>query len=564
VKRSTLASMFALFCLLIPLTVSAQDDTPEPTPTVTPQPTEPSPTLDPTPNTATPTETSTATPFGTPRPTMPSPTPTLTPRPEVEDFVNTWQEDVLYPQAVVFDLVLGVPLADVETMTITLTPATGDDPRSISFETIQTGVTAEDPFLTVNLIWPVPPADPLPFEALIQYEWSITLTDGQTATVPGVFAWANPDQRWIFLDDPAERVNLIVPADISLNQQAAITQLNQVYDLLADMTGAAPRFDLLLTDQRERLDPCLTAETITGPRTGNTATCEGAVVNAMLDDLGYEVIVLSNRAGVFPLGRAIDRMIDGFYDPIWAEIDLPQWFQYGLRALIQPVADESTLARVRDATRFNTLLTLEQMTTIPPDAPRWQDQAVVMVAYMADRFGLQAVYDLAADTTETPFDARYAFNTGGRLDALLPAMENWVFSQRAVGALTVNLYTETTATPTPTLSPTVFPPTATPTATDTPTATATPTVTGVLTATPLPSLTPTPTEEPGTPTITPLPADFEFVAPIQPTATPAPVIPADDAGDDDGFTLALIVSAGIIVLSGVIVLLIRRRRARYG
>jgi hypothetical protein len=181
-----------------------------------------------------------------------------------------------------------------------------------------------------------------------------------------------------------------------------------------------------------------------------------------------------------------------------------------------------------------------------------------MTLYMAQRIGFPALFDIARNDTTTasiPFSQRYQNAMNAPLDALLPTINNWIFTLQATSAASVTIYGDPTPLPSATPSETPFPPTPTDTPTNTATPTPTPTVTGVLTATPIPSLTPTHTVA-VTPSITPRPAGFRDPAPPLPTLprteqpTPFPPIEGDiQATTDSGVLVSVILGLALIGLS---------------
>ena len=147
------------------------------------------------------------------------------------------------------------------------------------------------------------------------------------------------------------------------------------------------------------------------------------------------------------------------------------------------------------------------------DDPLWQAQSDAMLLYIADQIGLDALYQLAR--AAEPFDTAYASAVGQPLDALLPNLSRWIFTEPAVGAFSVSPYQQETPTPTHTATATQ---TLTPTVTHTPTVTLTPSVTGTLSPTPSATPRPTNTPIPPPPSVTPRPAGSLFT----PTPIPAP------------------------------------------
>ncbi|MFW5691550.1 MAG: hypothetical protein ACOCXZ_03520, partial [Chloroflexota bacterium] len=270
-----------LVCLgLLTGPAAAQEETEEPTA---------SPTVDAPPGADTATPTVTPTPEGptetaTPGPPTPTPPPTNTPRPDVADFVFDWSEDILYPQAAYFELVLDLPLSDVAALTLNIQPQGEARGYSVDDASLRAAAVITEPFTEIEYIWTVPPQDPPRFEALVNYTWEVITGDGRTAIVPGVFAFSDPRIDWVQESSADGPLTLFYPAD-TINEEVLRGTLSRVYELLSGVTGRRPAFRLLLTGPGYALDPCASQETITGPRSGVVVPCEGDVVDTIIANL---------------------------------------------------------------------------------------------------------------------------------------------------------------------------------------------------------------------------------------------------------------------------------------
>lgn len=487
-------------------------------------------------------------------------TPTSTPRPQVPPFILTWDEDVLYPQALYFRIVISAPLAEIEAITLNISFAGEATTRTIDDDDIRAAATEEARITDINLTWDVPFNNPPPFQSIISYTWEIRLTDGQSTSVPGVTRYRDPAVLWE--TETIEGVRVIYPAGTSA---ALRDSLSPLYTLLAANTVSRPEFAFALNPASTPLDPCATSSAVAGTRTGRTVACvaDDSIVRQILTQDGFTLIT---GAGIADTTAAMYRaIITGFYTPLW-QVDTPEapstqnvpsWLAEGVLSVYQTPNRFTALQQARIAERTGTLYTLEAM-NIADDTLLWEAQAVMMTLYIADSFGLDVLYALAGaepfDEEET-FRERYERLTESPFERLLPAMSNWLYRAEASAAIALDLFQAVTATPTITFTPTPFPPspTFTPTSTSTVTPTATitltPTVTGTLSATPLPTRTPTITPLPAMPTVTPLPPDFEFPtvppptldADAIPTPTPAPISTQPPLEAEDIILLALTV-----------------------
>lgn len=519
-----------LLCLLIVPIGAAQDDT---TLTPTDDPADATPQLSPTP---------------TPPPTITlTPAPTNTPRPEVPDFVFEWTEEVLYPSAIWFKLTLDVPLNALADLTLSIRAEGEATSRLLTLERLDEDIVVADPFLEIQTLWQVPPLQPLPFQAIVAYEWTVTLVDGRTATVPGVTAYVEPDRTWIFSDGPTGALNFLLPED-TLNPDTLRAGVARSYELASDnLGGARPTFNLVLDSPTHPIDPCDAQETITGGRSGLTIDCDGALVAAMLRRMGYTRFEVPALDPFLIQADLLRHVLETFYAPVWQGRDVPPWFQVGLFYFYTPEDKTALLLQTQDAVRAGRLYTLDEMMQRDSQDPlRWDAQAYTMVLYIAQQAGTDGLFALAAQAGNgESFAESYARFVAQPLEGLLPTLANYALSQRAERSAALDLYRGPTLEPTNTPSITPFPPSPTPTSTATGTATPTPTVTGFLSATPLPSLTPTPTAPPGTPTITPLPADFVVETVLPPTPVPAFTNEATELDTTGIGTVLLIVAAGL-------------------
>lgn len=528
-------TLFVILCIGMTTPILAQDD---PTPSSTPSP-------EPTVMVTMPSETPSR------APTRGTPTATSTPRPDVPDYIYDWREELLYPVAVHFFLVIDRPLSAIQDIRLVMTVDDEAESRLIELAEISASATVTSPFTEINLIWQIPPTNPLPLNALVAYEWQVILSETETASVGGVFAYQHPQTMWTENRDPQNRLNFLTTDDIISASQLR-NRLASIYDQMAQNTGNNPVFNFAIQEPQTRFDPCVTVDVITSQTGDNEATCNTEVLTTLLNRMNYQLVM--NDFGLIDQLTRI--MGDSFYAPLWANRDMPEWFRWGILSLYTLSDKQSALEAIKTASRTNTLFTLAQMNTA--DTTRldlWRSQSVVMTLYMAQRLGLPALFELARSSD--PFAQAYETAVGASAEALIPAVNNWIFTQQAQSASLVSLYTAPTPLPSETPSVTPFPPTMTNTPTNTATNTATATVTGVLSATPLPSLTPTITNTPRPATITPRPAGFidpppplPTLPPIEVPPTPFPEIEGDiEATTDSGVLVTVILALAMVALA---------------
>jgi hypothetical protein len=493
--------------------------------------------------------------------------PTSTPRPEVPDYILTWDDDMLYPQALFFRLVIAYPLEEIADMALEIRFMDESTVRTVSDDVLREHATEDARITQIYLVWDVPIDDLPPFQSVVNYTWNITLTDGQSTIIPGVMVYRDPARLWVIED--IGQITVAYPEGTS---STLGDRLNSLYELLETNTGNSPTFTFALNPSTMPLDPCTDQSTVSGIRSNLQAACgDIRIVERILEQDGFTLLAGSGIAD--STAALFSAVINGFYTPVWEGQDIPQWLKTGVMSLYQSASRFPALQQVRVAERVGILLELDAMAApSSDDALLWESQAVMMTLYVAETFGLDVLYALAGAESFNvgePFYQRYERFTGRSLEGLIPAMNQWLYRAGAESAIGLDVFADTTATPTMTLSPTPFPPsptytlTVTPTPSATLTVTPTPTITGTISATPLPTRTPTLTPLPSTPTITPLPPDFEFPTLPPPTIdvnaipTPPPSIGTSNTPPPAdlivlGLTVLIIITAGagIYVITG--------------
>lgn len=539
--RTLLRGVCGLVWLFVSVTIGlAQDDALTPTP-------DPIAIL---------TETQTPTPTVIPTIDPSTPTPTLTPRPQVAAFIFTWDEEMIYPQAVRFTLTVSRPINEIASLLLAI-DSTSANPREVVLTPASVVTRSAETFTDFTFLWQVPATDPLPFQEAIDYTWLVTLVDGQTALVPGAFLFGLEDLTWVESTDPDGLLNLLYPQGAILPDTIR-AQFPQLYTTLSANTGLQPRFNFVLFSREVPFDPCFseTAETVIllGPKTNVEVPCITPVINGILNQLGYEQFQLETLTTANARDRILVEVINRFYAPIWEGRDVPAWFQTGLTYFYLPGQKLGQLENVRRNYRLQEPYTLAEMATRDVANPTlWESQSYSMVLYIANRIGTQALYDLArtAGTEGESFAASYENAVGQPIEALLPTWRNWIYSDGAVADANLNLYQGETPIPSATATITPFPPSETPTATDTFTPTATATPAGFRpTATPIPTFTPSMTPTPEPPTITPRPAGFREANP--PTSVPSVPPSAIEPSEDEGIDVLFIGVLGLFVVLGLL------------
>lgn len=490
-----------------------------------------------------------------------------TPEPTVEvpAFVYSWQSRLIYPAAVRFNLVLDRPLAEIESAALTIL-ADGSTPQRITLPPEDLAIFT-DAYTELEYVWALDPANPPLLFSTLRYTWDIALEDGETAAIPGQLPFSDDRLTWRFPDaEVPAPIGLIVPEANGYVPETLQARIARVYTLLTAQRGGLPDYRFVLYFEDTPLTPC--APDASGrfsvedpdPNRETRYTCPPDIIERLFQRAGLLPleIAVNNLASIDT--AIVDYVVAQAYQPVWDAGGLPEWFRFGITRFYLPASKGAFLAQIQAAVREGRTYSLNAM-DLPAGSSAeararltedglWQAQAYSMVLYIGQQIGVAQLLALANPAgTDAPFAERYAQFSGQSLNALLPNLENWVFTEVAVSDFDYTPYLPITPQPTPSRTATPFPVTATYTASATATDTPTPTVTGVHSPTPLPTLTATPTftRAPRTPTPRPFSSLF--------TATPVPVPPAPtDSGPDQrvialgAIGLLAVVGLALIVL----------------
>lgn len=484
-------------------------------------------------------------------------TPTPNPTPDVPGYILGWEAVSLYPAALRFDLTIGRSADQIQS--VILTVEIEGQPLDIIEIDVEEDTLGSGDFVELVYLYELSTGNAPPFLSVVEYSWLVSLVEDENQVdVPGALLFSDPRFQWDEVEDEAIDVTLIFPAD-ALDASNVLDDLRPVYDLLDQSTDRGTAFQFLLFPDDVPRNPCSLNEndelTITEPRTETDLICENAVLAQIFAERDATPVNVDFSDSEATNRQFLEQMIPSFYNDLWNNPTVPEWFKTGLLNFYLPVARFGDLALLRSAARGNRLVTLDQL---PASEPALRDaQSNGIVIFLADRFGVQTLFDFANATGDAEsFNALYEETFGSTLDSLVPSVSSWLFTRSAESAFNYTPYQPTTQTPTPTESLTPFPSTPTNTPTATATITPTATVTGFLSATPLPSLTPSLTNTPRPPSITPRPAGSL----LDPTATP---IPSQGSSNDEAQLqqIALLVAGagGLLFIVALLVAFIRGR-----
>ncbi len=468
----------------------------------------------------------------------------------ISELVFNWYAEVIFPQGVRFFVTPLIPMNEIREAVLTVQPE--GQPQQVIPIDFSEPLQAGEGFTDLAHLWEFAPEMPLFHE--ITYQWRITGTSGQVASVRDRMLLTDQRAQWSRDEDPLGFINLTVPAE-GLSPRQIRQNVLLAYNLISANTRRTQAFNIVLYHDDLPASGCLPgdggAQVAVAPLSGVQVPCDEGRALEIYAANGYQV-VQSRAATLAGIQAAmIEFFTHQFYAPIWGSANVPDWFKVGLAQFYVPAPKAGLLGTVQNMARSNQLLDLEDMSQGPASYnTTWRAQSYAMVLYIADMIGVQGLYDLAyeAGTTESSFQATYEAAVGQGLNALLPNLRRWIFTEGATRAFGYTPYQA--ETPTTTVTATVTPSrTASPTLTAT--ATLTPSVTGVLTETPTATRTPsrTPTLRPAT--ITPRPAGSLF--------TPTPVPPPNPLSEPTTQTGLLAVLFAALAVVGALYLFIRRR-----
>ncbi len=478
-----------------------------------------------------------------------------TPEPQPEKrFIYQWDEEVLFPLAVLFQISTEYPAAELARATLTLQPQ-GADAIRLELTIAQIAVEPE-PFARLEYLWQIPADDGqrlgLRFGLPVSYRWELVSTRDEIARVTGEFIFSDLRAEWLVDQDAVDTLNFILPTG-GANPGVVRSAVRPVYNLLAANTGQTPAYTLIIYPGAlpYGCQPNDVGELTLGGLGAFRIPCDPALLERQYAALGLQP-VLATENSTDALNQAVSAfLVNDFYREGWTGKQVPRWFGHGLTEFYMPEVDTALFGTVLAAARANRLYGLPAMLNGTPDDTLWRAQSYAMVLYLADRFGVEAVFAFATQIAATDsFAAAYQVAFGESVSALLPNLGVWLFTERGQGAFRFSVYQPPTPTPTPSYTPTASDtPTVTPTATNTPTITPT-----GIPRTPLSSRTPTFTPTPPTPSVTPRPAGSLNTA--MPTAQPATTAP-EPMLNPVGIGLIVLLLAAIGVLS---VLYVRQSR----
>jgi hypothetical protein len=455
---------------------------------------------------------------------------------------------LLYPQAAHAALNLTVPARRVESITLTFTidgrpadPITIADARTLA-------IYADEAQAQLRYTWEFPASAPPQWFQTVGVLWELTLRDGRTAQYDAEVLFTDPRHTWRVVRVSGAPARFAITPDFA---RLGI-DLPAVYTRMAENTGGTPPIDWIIYPQDATVGCESRVEdgrrrfyTVPSP-SGFAIPCDPL---RLPPTLGTWRIMRPPR-GVSIETHFTARLLAAFYDSAWAGKRVPAWFRESLVRFYAPASDAALLTIARQRFRTGQIYPIDALRVADPD-PGWSAQSHALFAWLIDRIGALGVLRLANRIAGADdFDAALREFIDIAPEAILPAVNAWIFSPSADAAFGVSPYQE--PTPVPSSTPT---PSATPTVTPTLTPTATATLTPPPTRTTAPTITPRPTEARTAPPTPRPPGSLET-----PTPVPTPVTPSLIDQLDPETTRAGVLGVLIVLLAVLFVLLIRANR----
>ncbi len=394
-----------------------------------------------------------------------------------------YRTETIFPAAIRFVVGLNARLEEIESAVLVVRQG-GTFERTFTLDPALTQIADQSTDVVTQLAYVWDLADtPVPhlFEA-VSFEWLVTTADGELSRASGQFIFVDdaPD-LWQKAGQPPLVLHWLNPV---LAGDTMRDELLPVRSLLVHYTQVSPRFEFAIYDPQVRLcdeeispDTGETISVVVGRDTGGQYPCSPALYRQLYAATGI-IFVQRQTFGYSELqDTLIHEMTSQTYEQVWGGTLVPAWFGAGLGALLRLHPDIAALDVIRDVARTDTLLDFSVLAaSLPDDTPYqqralWERESYLLVLYLADRYGMDAPFEMALDITRQPdgFEGALHALTGGDLAALWSDWLRWLFGDSAASAVGWTPYTATTPTPTVIPTATVLPPTSTPINTPLPT-----------------------------------------------------------------------------------------------
>ncbi len=464
-----------------------------------------------------------------------------------EDFY-TWSETLFFPQQVNFLLLTKRRESNIAELDLIVRHGGESFPITIDPTTV---ITTPNGGL-IEYTWIIP-GDPLPrlFQP-IRYQWNITTVEGRVFNLAGDFVFEDTRIEWQLSNDLSAQVNINYGRG-QVDPNRVRQGIRETYNLLFEDLDNQPTYNLVVYPSNvpvgcatnQEGDPIIRIPTTEGIE---TVECNLDFAYRIFDDSDY--MVFSESSVDLIQQTLIKLLVETYYLEQWGASDVPDWFLSGLQQFYDPRPKTEMLVLAQKESRLGDLLSLDELAIQPEDEDKlalWEAQSVGLVIYLADKIGVDALFDFADSLNQyDSFEEAYDDVVNQDLDLLLLSWQDWLFLSSSEADYQYQPYLPDTATPTVTA-----------TVTQTPTPTFTPSITPDITSTPRPTFTRIPPPS----TTTPLPAQSFSVQPTDAPPTPIPNNLSDNnIQTDDGFVTRVAIGGSVISVLLILLFIVLRKR----
>ena len=350
--------------------------------------------------------------------------------PVVDGFVVEWMAEVIYPQAIRFSAVFGLPFTELTQIELTLQPSGGAS-RTITLNPAEAaGISATTTLL--EYIWAFTVADAPPLFEAVRYEWRTVAADGASASIRDEVIFQDTRVEWVRDEDPQDFFMLVAPAD-GPDLDRLGRSLIPIYNLLATNTNQTQAFNIIYYPSALSVDNCAPGPDgdliAVGTETEYRLPCDPAQARALIAASGLDLVQGERGGFTGALAALVNYFTRRFYDPVWADTPVPPWFSEGLIRFYLPGAKGEDYALVAAAARRGNLYDLDAMRAARPSDALWRAQSYAMVLYLAREAGVPALFELARVGEDgEAFDAAYERLMGLPVRALIPDLSAWLRS----------------------------------------------------------------------------------------------------------------------------------------
>ena len=366
-------------------------------------------------------------------------------------YIISYQTEVIFPAVISFSVALAVEQTEIESVALSVFQR--DELLSTITLDLDEHVLRTTEFYTQMVYrWALNSADaPAPFEP-INYRWEIVTQDEIVSIVSDEL---NFDDQARGPWRVAGRLPLVLHwANMGLAGETMRDDLLPVYALLEENTRQAVDFEFVLYESNTRYcqevgdaDTDDVRLVVISRLDGTEFPCSEADFETFYADTGFVFLEQPNAGFTPTLGALAQYMTLAAYAPFWEDAFVSAWFRAGIGFVYRPHAAPEMLSIARNAARLENLLSIEDLSGELPDTATyqqqdlWNAQSYLLVLYLIDRFGADAVFDLARTAGNGDFEGTLFELVDGDDRVLWDKWYHWLLWEEADAAVTWTPYT---------------------------------------------------------------------------------------------------------------------------